>query len=119
MHAAKAAAIGQALGQGKAVVVEIVEAGGSRCCRCRRRRLLWAAAIAIWQERQLPVEILLMLLLQLQLLLLQLLCLEWIHQVAAAVDEQRLLALEGIDMVVIVVVAAAVAVDCDGIQKER
>lgn len=40
---------------------------------------------------------------------------------AAAVDEQRLLALEGIDMVVVVVVVAAgavAAVDCDGIEKE-
>lgn len=103
LHAAKATAIGQALRDGKAVVIEVKETG--RACRRRRLQQLLAqgggalkrtAAVAIWYERQLSIEILLLQLLRaVDVVVVRL---EWIHHIV----EQLLLALKGIDVVVVV-----------------
>lgn len=99
MHASEATAVGQALGNSEPVVVKIKETRlGLRLMLVLLllekmahleavRRLLGTAAVGIWYERQLAVEILLLLLL-----------LEWIHHVVA--ELLLLLALEGIWIVV-------------------
>lgn len=53
------------------------------------------AAVAIWYERQLSIEILLLQLLRAVVVVVRL---EWIHHIV----EQLLLALKGIDVVVVV-----------------
>lgn len=101
LHASEAAAVGQALGDSEPVVVKIKETRlGLRLMELLLllekmahleavRRLLGTAAVGIWYERQLAVEILLLLLL------------EWIHHVVAELLLLLLLlALEGIWIVV-------------------
>lgn len=93
MHAAEAAAVGQTLRDGEPVVVEVEEALLLLLLLLEEmvpHLLLGTAAVGIWYERQLAIEILLVLLL--------LLLLEWIHHMAA--ELLLLLALEGIWIVV-------------------
>lgn len=56
------------------------------------------AAVAIWYERQLSIEILLLQLLRAVVVVVVVVRLEWIHHIV----EQLLLALKGIDVVVVV-----------------
>lgn len=103
LHAAKATAIGQALRDGEAVVIEVEETGRG-CCRLQQLlagdALKRAAAVAIWYERQLSIEILLRLLLLCAAVVVDVVGLEWVHHVVEHLL-LLLLALERIDVVVV------------------